>query len=144
MKIISEYLSIIYHPDRFHTIIERTISAAYQMMMDVPYDTIAFTGTSGAAMAFVLSKELGMPLLCVRKKSEKSHYSGNHYLEGNFGTQNYIIVDDMIDTGTTFRGIVDQIKIVVPKAKCVGALMYASYSAPHEYHGAHVRGVLNS
>lgn len=132
MAIQSVYLKSVYELDKFQKTIDKTVATASDLLEKYQFDTIAFSGMSGAAMAFILSHKLNLPLLCVRKKEDGSHFHqaypmrGNGLLcEGNLDTQNYLIVDDFIATGETINRMVRVIKREVPKAVCVSILLYA-------------------
>jgi adenine/guanine phosphoribosyltransferase-like PRPP-binding protein len=125
MQIRSTYMRRVFQPALFSKIVDHTMGIAEQLHQEYKFDTIAFSGTSGAAMAFILSHKMGLPLLCVRKQEITSHYtnSGN-YLEGNIGARKYLIVDDFISSGETIRYIVSTIHKQKPATECVAILMY--------------------
>jgi orotate phosphoribosyltransferase-like protein len=116
----------VYNVSEFSKIVEHGIIQAKMALRETKYDTIAFTGTSGAAMAYILSNEMGIPLLCVRKNGEPSHFaSGAHgLLEGNIATKKYMIVDDFICGGNTMKRIQEEISLRVKGAVCVSILLY--------------------
>lgn len=76
---------------------------------DGEFDAIAFTGSSGCAIGFYAGVQHGIPLLYVRKGSERSH---GRKVECN--TRNpikrYLIVDDFVSSGDTVKKIVASIK----------------------------------
>ena len=88
--------------------LKAAIPAFERLRYDLNFDAVAFTGSSGACIAFVLAYETNIPLLYVRKPREKSH--GNN-LESNLRTsiKKYLIVDDFIDSGDTVRNMVKRI-----------------------------------
>lgn len=98
-------------------------------------DALAFCGSSGAAIAFPLAMRNSVPMIYVRKTGEKSHGSriecnGEHI-------QTYIIVDDMISSGSTIRHIMANIKKCAKQnqweePKCLGILLFDSISHPGE------------
>ena len=88
----------------------------------VKFDAIAFTGSSGAALAYPISFLLGVPLICVRK-STKDNHSGLK-LEGAVSASKYIIVDDFIQSGRTINKINKAIKSRNEKANCIGIYLY--------------------
>jgi adenine/guanine phosphoribosyltransferase-like PRPP-binding protein len=88
----------------------------------VSFDAIAFTGSSGAALAYPISYLLGVPLICIRK-SIKDNHSGLK-LEGAVSAGTYIIVDDFIESGRTINKIKKAINAENKKAKCVGIYLY--------------------
>lgn len=92
-------------------------------------DSIAVTGTSGVIMGAVVSALTGIPLIVVRKGTEKSHSS--YRVEGfakPFGT--YIILDDLIATGDTMKYIQNSINERAPIDEapipmiCLGVILY--------------------
>lgn len=112
--------------------VDITIKSAERLRKETEFDTIAFSGISGAAIAFILSHWMDVPLLCVRKKGENSHYhqGGGRLLEGNIqDMRKYIIVDDFIASGATCNHIIDSIRDGNTRAKCVGMLMYRAYES---------------
>lgn len=137
-NIHTSYLGRVYNVSEFAKIVEHAIMLAKQAMRETRYDTIAFTGTSGAAVSYILSNELAVPLLCVRKPNDGSHFQNgaNGRLEGNIAASRYLIVDDFICGGNTIRDIQEEIKNHIPKAECVGFLLYDFHrSTRTEYKG---------
>lgn len=88
----------------------------------VLFDAIAFTGSSGAALAYPISYLLGVPLICVRKSIRDNH-SGLK-LEGAVSAPKYIIIDDFIESGRTIDKINKAIKLENKKSNCVGIYLY--------------------
>jgi adenine/guanine phosphoribosyltransferase-like PRPP-binding protein len=71
-------------------------------------DTIAVRGVSGMVMGAQLALKLNKNLCVVRKK-DGSH-SDNDVESGMAFQGNYIILDDLIDTGATIKAILKKIK----------------------------------
>lgn len=69
---------------------------------------IAVTGVSGQSVGWPLSYKLNIPLLVVRKSGERSH--GVRSLIGHGQLTNYVILDDMIESGATIRAIWKSVK----------------------------------
>lgn len=126
------YLGHVFDTARFTKSVDKTLTTAEQLKKSLGFDTIAFTGMSGAAMAFMLSHWMDVPLLCVRKRSDSSHYVNSfppRYLEGNaLDARKYLIVDDFIASGASVKYMIDTIKEQNYRAECVGMLLYAAYS----------------
>ncbi len=97
------------------------------LKMEHNFDTIVFSGISGAALGFSLSHLLDIPALLVRKPKENSHYmnEGGGFLEGHLNTNRYLIVDDMICSGNTMNHIIGSIYENNPLAQCVCIMLYA-------------------
>ncbi len=93
-------------------------------------DALAYTGSSGAAAAYVLGTALDLPVVYVRKKDENSH---GKRVEANTDEpiKNYLIIDDFISSGTTVENIVSGIEkhardYGVKAPTCVGVFLYQS------------------
>lgn len=129
-RIKTLYLTPVFDPDMFHRTVSQTVTEAKRLKDKHNFDTIAFCGMSGAAMAFLLAHQLRLPLLCVRKKNESSHYRSqmpSTLMEGNLDCQRYLLLDDFISSGATVNYVVESIADELPNAKCVAMLMYAAY-----------------
>ena len=129
----SRYLNCIYNPQHFPSVVSATLEAARKVLETDTYDTIAFTGMSGAGLAFILSHTLGIPLMCARKKDDSSHFTnfnsaGASRCEGHISIRRYLIVDDCISSGDTMRYIIKSIRKICPHAECAGIILYATYS----------------
>lgn len=138
-RISTSYLSTIFYPENFPKTIRETLKAAKKIKKERDFDTIAFCGMSGAAVAFILASEMSLPLLCVRKKGESSHYVNGYddrMLEGNITAEKYLLVDDFISSGKTVNYIMDTIKRDIPNAKCVAMLMYSGFGGDYRYRRA--------
>lgn len=134
MEIKTDYLNQVYNLSEFVHTVKQTIAKAREVMVHTPFDSIAFTGTSGAAMAYILSSELGVHLICIRKETDNSHYVRGHgLLEGNVSAKRYLFVDDFISSGSTFRTVREIIASKMPTAKCIGGLMYAAPPGRNDY-----------
>lgn len=73
------------------------------------FDTIAVSGLSGVLLGAPLSYLLHKPLLVVRKLNDKTSH-GAEILEGNYGTERFLIVDDLVASGETVHYIVTTIR----------------------------------
>lgn len=120
----SEYLQEIFHPEEY----KKTIEWVKKALKKFEFDAIAFRGTSGSAVAFPLSYELGIPLLYVRKNDNSHHCS---FIEGFVDCKRYVIIDDIVCSGETIKIIRNTIqnpdgfwgkRSSIPQ--CVGAIFY--------------------
>ena len=92
-------------------------------------DAIAFSGSSGCAIAFAIAMKYKLPLIYVRKKNEKSHGS---MVECNCTDPiyRYMIVDDFTYSGKTVQHIVSSVAKVAKKGfawegpECVGVYAF--------------------
>lgn len=122
-RIQSDYLRPVYEVDQYKVIVKKFTAAIKKFRLKNYFDAIAFTGTSGAAMAYPVSAMLGIPLICVRK-DRLCHY--NHLIEGCVTADRYVIVDDFISGGTTMKKITDEIRNNMPNAKPVAIFLYTT------------------
>lgn len=122
----TDYLGKVYEVKTFVDIVDNTVRVLKKFRKTTPFDAIAFTGTSGAAVAYPLSYRMKLPLLCVRKPTENSHYvsSGNGEIEGYIDTKRYLIIDDFTCSGDTIRRIIDVIAKDLPSAECAAIALY--------------------
>jgi adenine/guanine phosphoribosyltransferase-like PRPP-binding protein len=119
----SGYLHEVFDPHELRKVIDRIKKRLEDEKLS--YDAIAFRGTSGAAVAFPLSAELGKPLIHVRKSLGHSKLK----VEGYYGAKTYIIVDDFVESGKTLRVIKNSIirayrGAMVHIPVCVGIILY--------------------
>ena len=131
------YLKPIFYADRFQAQVKLALDVALKIVDRHPFDAIAFTGTSGSALAYILGYHLNVPLMCIRKQDEKSHFwsadmdSGK--LEGYLLSKSYIIVDDFMSSGSTVDRIIQVVSKKCRHAKCVAGLMYTQHTEVYEY-----------
>lgn len=102
-EIQTDYLGKIYRVNDFVKVVEKAARHITAFRKKQPFDAIAFTGTSGAALAYPLSVKLKLPLICVRKSKRDNHFGSK--IEGVSNARTYIIVDDFIASGTTIKKI---------------------------------------
>jgi adenine/guanine phosphoribosyltransferase-like PRPP-binding protein len=84
------------------------------------FDTIAFSGMSGAILAPAVALKMNKALALVRKMADSSHSKSR--VEGNCAVNKYVIIDDFIETGATRDYIQEMMSGFAPKAKCIGLL----------------------
>jgi adenine/guanine phosphoribosyltransferase-like PRPP-binding protein len=127
-RIQTTYLESVFDQQKFLLTIDGSLKVARELQSRYHYDTIAFCGVSGSALAFILSLCMGLPLLCVRKYNDSSHHvmSSSSHTEGNMDAGKYLIVDDLICSGKTVNYMLDTIASELPDAKCVAMMMYSS------------------
>lgn len=125
----TDYLEEVFHVAKFNKTIKSLRESIRRFKIKKPFDTIVFTGVSGAAVGFPLSLQLKIPTLCIRK--ELSHFG--YRPEGNYGVKNFIIVDDFIDSGQTIRYIIRNVTRINLHAKCVGIFLYGYTARRNEF-----------
>jgi adenine/guanine phosphoribosyltransferase-like PRPP-binding protein len=99
--VITSYLTRVLDPDKFR----ESIDLAAEKLRDIEFDAIAVTGNSGVSFGAALAYKMGKALLIVRKKTENCH--SIHTVEGSASVQRFIIVDDCIASGCTWRRVYD-------------------------------------
>ena len=100
------------------------------------FDTIAFSGHSGAAVAYPLAA-MGHPITCVRKRGENSRHPAARLkpeekpgpymtpVEGVIDRNlRYVIVDEQVCSGATVQRIQQEIAAVEPTVRCAGLIVY--------------------
>lgn len=122
LRIISSYLYDVYDVKRLPWIVDATAKAIEKFHKRKAIDAIAFSGTSGAAVAYPLSVKMGFPLICIRKDGTESHYYSTY--EGVMDVKHYIIVDDCISSGDTIRRIKKEVSNRCRSAKLKGVFLY--------------------
>ena len=96
------------------------------------FDTIAFSGNSGALMSFPLAHRLNKEIIIIRKPRETDSSHSYVTIEGIVPChRKIVIIDDFVSIGRTIRYIVDTIKKEdkdrnsgVLTCKFVGILLY--------------------
>jgi adenine/guanine phosphoribosyltransferase-like PRPP-binding protein len=122
LTIQTNYLHKVYRTDQFVKTVKLAATRIRKFRRKVKFEAIAFTGSSGAALAYPISFLLGIPLICVRKNAKDNH-SGLK-LEGAVSAASYIIVDDFIESGKTINKINRTIRLRNDKSNCVGIYLY--------------------
>lgn len=117
-------------PSKLKDYLERAVDLFPESIYKMP-DAIAFTGSSGAAIAFPLAARYKLPLIMIRKDGDQCHGAS---LECNYHGRitNYIIVDDFICTGATIRRIIAKIAKGARRRngyppECIGIYQWNSY-----------------
>lgn len=108
------------------------------------FDSIAFTGMSGALIGPPVALALGKEVIMVRKKGHGSHSS--YKVEGNYGSKRYIMVDDGRSTGGTEEHVIMSIRDAMPRAEYVGfmsAIFAEDYSEDRKDRGTAIRPALS-
>jgi adenine/guanine phosphoribosyltransferase-like PRPP-binding protein len=89
----------------------------------VEFDTIAFSGMSGALFATPLAHRMNKEMILVRKSSDQRHSC--HSVEGYQAAKRVLIVDDICASGTTVKHIIAGIRAHCNgPVKIVGAYFY--------------------
>src|SRR6185436_14411589 len=81
--------------------------------------SLVFCGVSGMSIGFAVADETGRDFAVVRKAGDKSH--AEEKIEGIINGE-YIIIDDIMDTGATIDYILDQAERY--GGECVGIILF--------------------
>lgn len=115
----TDYLNSVFNPRQLKATIAWCVRAVATLKKrGIKFDTLAFTGTSGAAVGFAVGAATGTPVTFIRKP-QRSHFHGGD-IEGMLGTKTYVFIDDFISSGATYR----RVQKKMGKSKCVGAILY--------------------
>ena len=133
----SNYHDRTYNPRSLKATVNRVVRYLEKLQKKVKFDAIAFSGTSGAAIAYPVSAIAGYHLINVRREPYKQHHGSKIEASGNRKIYRYIILDDFIASGRTIKLIVRAIKKeTIPSSwsrialeekpvECVGVVIYS-------------------
>ena len=135
LKINNSYGWTNHNPLALANLTHKSIQRLTRLKEALNFDTIAFTGISGAPIAYTASYALEVNVLYVRKTNEKCHGQRVESNSGNQEIRRYIIVDDFIESGDTCRSIHTAIKKTAHNHEqktptCVGVFLYDPYARP--------------
>jgi adenine/guanine phosphoribosyltransferase-like PRPP-binding protein len=117
----STYMVAALVPHLRKIIIKESMEQLRTLKKELKFDSIVFTGMSGALMAPVLADRLNVGLTLFRKTEDRSH--SNMRMEGVVPNR-FLFVDDFICSGDTIRRTLTQLKEIYPDAVCVGKYLY--------------------
>lgn len=130
MRFGTAYLdSIFQSPLKYRRLIDKIAKRLIALKKKTTFGAIAFRGQSGAALAYPLSAQLNIPIICVRKPTEVSHGQIIEGTERNI--KKYVIIDDFMESGKTIKAIlaaIDKKKDYLKegRAECVGIVLYTT------------------
>lgn len=124
-------------------VIKQHITAEPQL----DFAAIAVSGVSGIVVGSIVASKLRKRLIVVRKHDDTSTHSYFHVeglqvdisRTGKIVNNDYLILDDLIDTGTTAKYIIGSIAMCIkqhsmfpmPAAQCVGIVLYEEHKKAH-------------
>lgn len=125
MSCTSSYLTNALHFD----LVKKNVKGIVDRLklLGIEFDGIAFTGMSGALVAPLVADKMKKKLLMVRKEGDGSHSSYN--VEGHRDIKRYIVLDDLVCTGTSIRNVVKGVLKMrhnydLKGLECVGVFCY--------------------
>jgi orotate phosphoribosyltransferase-like protein len=89
--------------------------------LETPFDSIVCCGVSGLLVAPQVAEILNKNLVIIRKPDERRY---SEFLMEGVTPYMYVVLDDLICSGDTFKWIKHTIYDECPKAKCVGLYCY--------------------
>jgi len=106
-----------------HKYRNRVIIEAYTKLkkVDFWYDAIVCSGTSGMIVVPQIAELLKKNIIIIRKKNDNSY--SDFIVEGPH-TNQYIIIDDLICSGSTVKYIINNIREESSRSKCMGIYTY--------------------
>jgi adenine/guanine phosphoribosyltransferase-like PRPP-binding protein len=145
----TDYLQRVYNKKLFAKTVKKTITLVKQLQKQHKFTAIAFSGSSGAALAFPVAYATGLSLIHARKR-DNSHWvqdnprhKGSH-VEGSMGAKKYIIIDDFISSGTTVDRILRDVNAAYKyrgfayAPKCVAIVVYSTGNGRSTFQGVPV------
>jgi len=99
----SGYLNIIFDMDKYNDVINKTSKIIRKLYKQNKIDSLAFTGISGASVAYPVYYKTGIPIIHLRKEQETSH---GQSVESGIKSMRYCIIDDLIAHGYTMQRII--------------------------------------
>uniref|UniRef100_A0A6M3LRM0 Phosphoribosyltransferase domain-containing protein n=1 Tax=viral metagenome TaxID=1070528 RepID=A0A6M3LRM0_9ZZZZ len=124
----SSYLKNTFDPELFQRTVNSTVERVKQLQKELQFDSLAFTGQSGASVAYPVSFLTGLKLICIRKIS-----SHGFPVEQSNDCGRYLIIDDFVCSGATIDFILNKLRDF-PFLTCVGIFCYYnSYSKKASY-----------
>lgn len=120
------YSALGYNSARYASLMQSLAKELPRLMAVHDAQAVAVRGTSGYAVAFaVRALNPHVPFLICRKSGERSHSGQLSMLwEDPLKIERYLIVDDLVDSGETVRGMIDDIG---RDSKCSAIVEYRGY-----------------
>ena len=97
------------------------VMEAVKRLRDYGFDTLVASGTSGLIVVPQVAEILNKHILVVRKPDEKCY---SEFTTEGVAPNRYVILDDLICSGSTVKHIKRTIRREYPFAKCVGIYCY--------------------
>jgi adenine/guanine phosphoribosyltransferase-like PRPP-binding protein len=106
-----------------HKYRNRVIIDAYTKLQKVDFwfDAIACSGSSGLLVVPQIAELLKKNIIIIRKNITDGY---SDFMVEGASTHQYIIIDDLICSGNTVKRIINNIKIEIPRSKCMGVYSY--------------------
>lgn len=119
MSVTTSYLWRIFDKSELESIIKD----AKKRLNNIEFDAFAFCGMSGALIGPILAREMNKQFILIRKEKDNCHSKLAY--EGCSDAKRVMIVDDLIETGTTLIRIVEIVENHIG-AEVVGCYLYSN------------------
>jgi hypothetical protein len=124
------------HPADLSFLLKQAVVNFGKLRENIKIDAIAYTGSSGAAIAFPLAIAYDLPIIYVRKKGEQSH-GGEVECNYTDEIETYMVVDDFISSGRTVGRVMEGVKKAAQRRgwegpKCLGVFEFDPMSPTRE------------
>lgn len=103
---------------------KETVEECIQKLRQFDFDTLAFSGISGASIGFILAQLMDKEIISVRQPGVKRRAGNQYNEEGYRHALKYVVIDDLISTGTTAARVIRGVRKIAPQAELVGILVY--------------------
>lgn len=122
----SPWLRPVYDPNKLRDTVYRIAKEIDNLDMRPKF--IAVRGVSGVSIGAAVSYYTSIPLVVVRKDSEQTHSNGT--VQGLYDLcGDYVIVDDLIDSGATVRAIARELSRDNEANKPLAIILYSDPNA---------------
>ena len=112
-------------------LLKEIVVESVQQLSTLDFDTLAFTGLSGAIVAPIIANQMGKELLMVRKNGGQDGSYSSQWIEGHVGAKRVVIVDDLISSGKTMSQMMRALRYTQHNnskdLKVVGLLLHMWY-----------------
>jgi len=115
----ADYLAVMLHPESRKKVMARSVKAAKTLP---EFDSVVFTGNSGALFGPELAGRLGKQMLLVNKPGVNRHCTLE--VEGALNLGRWIFADDLISSGDTFFRVLKAVEKKRPGSIFIGAVLY--------------------
>ena len=115
----SSYLKNTFNPELFKKTVNSTVERVKQLQKELQFNALAFTGQSGASIAYPVGFLTGLMLICVRREGSSHGY----FVEQSNNCRRYLIIDDFVCSGATIDSILRKLESFTDLT-CVGIFCY--------------------
>lgn len=116
----------VFRHELFTKTVDKVAAKVRQLVLQFPeIEVLVGCGNSSVPLLGAVCYKLGMPMLVVRKESDKDNHD-TRTANGASNAAGYLFIDDLVDSGRTLRHVMKEVRGVAPDSKFFGAVLYAS------------------